>query len=65
MYNHEKYPIVIGDCYVNDEGETGILYAAELLTDKNDAIIQIEMHKGAGNYYKLNYYQFTRFWRQL
>lgn len=63
-FDHNKYPIITGATYVNDEGETGILEAAELFTEKNDALIVINT-KNRGRYYKLNYAMFTIYWKLL
>lgn len=64
MYNHDKYPIVVGATYINDDGETGVLESAELSGCRNDALIEINTNY-CGRYYRLNYATFTMFWKLL
>lgn len=60
--NHEKYPIIIGSKYINEEQEIGTLEIAEIFPEKNGAHIEIDMHN-AGRWYKLNYDTFCFNWR--
>lgn len=64
MYNHDKYPIVVGGIYINDDGETGVLESAELYVNGNDALIEMNTND-CGRYYRLNYATFTMFWKLL
>lgn len=64
MFNHDKYPIVVGAAYANDTDEIGILEYAELFVDRNDALIEINTNN-CGRYYRLNYATFTMYWKLL
>ena len=61
-FDHEKYPIIIGADYINDEGEIGTLEAAEICPNKNEAEIIINTNY-KGRFYKLNYPTFTIYWK--
>ena len=64
MFNHDKYPIVVGAAYTNDDGEIGILEHAELYVNRNDALIEINTNN-RGRHYRLNYATFTMYWKLL
>ena len=62
VFAHKKYPLITGNYYINDEGETGFLEKVDLDPSRNDAEIIINTeHKG--RIYRLNYATFTHYWK--
>ena len=62
--NHNKYPIIVGSLYVNDENQIGALVSCNMIIEMNNAEITIDM-KNKGMIYKLNYDTFCMYWRLL
>jgi hypothetical protein len=62
--DHNKYPIIIGSTYVNDENQIGTLVSCDMIIEMNNAEITIDM-KNKGMIYKLNYDTFCMYWRLL
>ena len=62
IIDHEKYPIIVGEIYINDENQMGTLESCELVRSKNDAEIVIDTHN-KGRCYKLNYDSFCMYWK--
>jgi hypothetical protein len=62
--DHNKYPIIIGSTYVNDENQIGTLVSCDMIIEMNNAEITIDM-KNKGMFYKLNYDTFCMYWRLL
>ena len=62
--DHNKYPIIIGSTYVNDEYQIGILDSCEMFNSLNNAEIRIDMQY-RGIFYILNYDTFCMYWKLL
>ena len=62
--NHNKYPIIVGSSYINDENQIGTLVSCDMIIEMNNAEITIDM-KNKGMFYKLNYDTFCMHWRLL
>lgn len=63
-FDHNKYPIIVGATYINNENQKGILESCELFPTKNNAKIIIDM-QNKGMFYKLNYDTFCMYWKLL
>lgn len=63
-FDHQKYPILVGRRYINDEQQVGAMESCCLKGSESDADIVIEM-ENKGQCYRLNYATFCLYWKRV